>query len=66
MSRQTVDEVVTTGQIAEALGVSIFKTIYLIKTRSIQPLRKAGNARLFSPDVIETLKSEINHDEPME
>ncbi len=44
---------ITTGQIASRLNEPIHKIEYVLRTRGIEPIAVAGNARIFTEDDIE-------------
>jgi len=50
----------TLGQIAKELNVPVFKVQYLIKARGIKPIGRAGNIRVFGPEAVKQLRSEID------
>lgn len=53
----------TTTAIAEHFGVARHKIEYLVKSRRVEGLGRAGNARLFSGDDVERFGRELqqNH-----
>ncbi len=55
----TVKRSLTVGVIAEKLNLPLHRVEYLVKSRNIQPVERAGNLRVFSPDVLDILR-EIN------
>jgi DNA-binding transcriptional MerR regulator len=38
----------TTGEMARQIGVAVHRVEYVIKSRSIQPVERAGTLRIFS------------------
>ncbi len=50
----------TTGQVAQQANIPLWKAQYLIKTRGIKPIGRAGVMRMFSPDVVGVLRSELH------
>lgn len=52
-------EFLTVGELAEKLDCPIHKVQYLLTTRRIDPIRRVGGYRIFSPEVVERLKPEI-------
>ncbi len=51
-----LDDLLTTSQIADELDVSIHRVVYAIKTRGIEPIRRAGIVRLFGRDQVDDIK----------
>jgi hypothetical protein len=49
----------TIGVISKLLNCPIHKIEYLIRAREIQPMERAGNLRVFSSDVLDVLKKEL-------
>ncbi len=49
----------TVGLIANHLGVEQHQILYLIKTRGIQPIGRAGSARVFSDNSVKQLSREL-------
>lgn len=49
----------TVGEVAETLGVPIYRLQYLIRTRNIKPVQRAGILRLFTSDQLELIRAEI-------
>jgi len=59
-------QALTMGVMAERLGVPIHKAQYLVKSRNIKPIERAGNLRIFDEKAIEKLQRELkraNRDE---
>jgi hypothetical protein len=50
---------VTVGEIARQTGHDLHKIEYILRTREIEPLGKAGNARVYSADVVEWVADEL-------
>jgi len=50
----------TIGVIAKVLDCPIHKIEYLIRARDIKAVERAGNLRVFSPDVLDVLKKELD------
>jgi len=55
----TVKRALTTGVMAERLGVPLHKIEYLISSRRIQPVTRAGNLRVFDEGAVDRLRSEL-------
>ena len=55
----SVNVVPTIGAIANRLGEPVHRIEYIIKTRSIQPVGRAGNCRVFSEDDVAFIAAEI-------
>lgn len=49
----------TVGKLAEACGCAIHKVEYLLLSRGIKPVMRAGNYRVFAPEVVDVLKAEL-------
>ena len=47
---------VTTGTIQTGSGLPYWKVAYIWRTRDIKPEGRIGPSRVYSPDVIETVK----------
>ncbi|MCL5942583.1 MAG: hypothetical protein M1325_03550 [Actinobacteria bacterium] len=50
-----VDDLLTTGKIAEKLGVSQAKVSKVVKERGIEPDQKKGNCGYFGPDKVKVI-----------
>lgn len=48
----------TVGVIADKLGCPIHRVEYLIRSRGIQPVQRAGNFRVFSQEALSLLQKE--------
>ena len=53
-------ELPTVGSIARRFGVSTHKVEYVIETRGINPIGRAGNARVFSEASVRHIGSELH------
>ena len=53
------EKALTVGEIARRLGCPIHKIEYLIRSRNIQPIQRAGNLRVFSEKDFRRIGSEI-------
>lgn len=51
----------TVGRIAEELDISVFRTAYLIKSRQLKPISRAGRLRIFDANTVELLRQELNN-----
>ena len=49
----------TVGQLAQEADCPIWKAQYILRSRDIKPLARAGNMRLFAFGVVEVLRSEL-------
>jgi len=49
----------TLGELARRLGCEIHQAQYLVASRNIEPIQRAGNLRIFSEDVVQILKGEL-------
>ena len=61
---QDVPVALTIGEVARQLQVPLHRAEYLVRSRGIQPVARAGNARLFSESDVRQLRSELNQTEP--
>ena len=50
----------TVGEISRRLNCPTHKVKYLIDSRGIEPVERAGNLRVFGPEVLELLRSELS------
>ena len=55
------EKALTVGEIAKRLGYPIHKIEYMIRSRNIQPIQRAGNLRVFSEKDFCFIKSELKH-----
>ena len=49
----------TVGEISRRIGCPIHRVEYLLRSRNIKPVFRAGNARVFSETTLEFLQNEI-------
>jgi len=49
----------TVGQLAQQTKSPIWKIQYLLRSHDIREIGRAGNMRMFSPDVVEILRREL-------
>jgi DNA-binding transcriptional MerR regulator len=49
----------TVGVIARRLGVPIHRVEYLIRSRNLQPVSRAGNLRVFAESDVDRIASEL-------
>lgn len=54
-----MEKALTVGRMANLLGQPIHRIQYLISSRSIEPVLRAGNLRVFSPETLDVLKKEL-------
>jgi DNA-binding transcriptional MerR regulator len=52
--------VLTIGEIAKRLNYPIHRIEYVIRSRNIQPIQRAGNLRIFSPEDVEFIAHELH------
>ena len=52
-------KLLTVGEIAKRLDCPIHKILYLIETRQIKPIQRAGCLRIFNDEVLEILRAEL-------
>lgn len=55
----TAPNVPTVGEIARRLNEPIHRIEYVIRSRSIQPVSVAGNARVFAESDVQFIASEV-------
>ena len=53
-------QALTVGVLASECGCAIHQIEYLIRSRQIEPIQRAGNLRVFAPEVVDVLKSELD------
>ncbi len=58
MSTPTI-ELATVGAIAQRLNEPLHRIEYVIRSRRIEPVARAGNARIFSETQIQHIESEL-------
>ena len=49
----------TVGELARRAGVPVHRVTYVIETRGIEPLGRAGQARVFSQEAAEQVLQEL-------
>ena len=54
-----IKRALTVGEISRQLGSPIHRIEYLIRSRKIQPIERAGNLRVFSDKVLQILRNEL-------
>lgn len=59
MHDQTVQRVLTIGEIARRTKAGIYQVEYVIRSRQLAPVAWAGNARVFSESDAELIASEL-------
>lgn len=50
---------ISLGQIARELGVSLHRVEYIVKSRRLSPIGRAGNIRLFQPSDVQLISKEL-------
>ena len=55
-----MEKMLTTGQIAEELGIPLWKVQYLLNSRGIKPDQRIGHLRAFLPTIVDRLKAELD------
>ena len=55
----TETRALTIGVIAEQLGIPLHRVEYLIKSRDIRPVQRAGHLRVFDATALDALRKEI-------
>jgi hypothetical protein len=55
-----MEQLLTLGLMAEQLGCPAWKVDYLLRSRGIKPIQRAGHLRIFSSEVVETLRRELD------
>lgn len=59
MCFEVVQAVPTVGEIARRAGADIHRVEYVIRTRGIQPVSRAGNVRVFAESDVQRIVSEL-------
>ena len=54
-----MNALLTTGQIAEKLNRPLWKIQYLINSRNLESECRAGHLRMYSPEILPVLRSEL-------
>ena len=49
----------TVGEIARQLDVPLHRVEYIIRSRNLRPIGKAGNARVFSAETVRRISAEL-------
>lgn len=52
-------QALTVGVLARECGCEAHQIEYLIRSRQIEPIQRAGNLRVFAPEVVDMLKDEL-------
>ena len=52
------EPLVTVGVISEKTGISVFTVQYILNSRHIEPIQRAGRLRVFDEGVIEQVRNE--------
>jgi hypothetical protein len=61
MRTPAVPSLLTPGKIADELGVSLQRVLYVLSTRRhILPAARAGTLRLYSQDAVALIRHELN------
>jgi hypothetical protein len=55
----TTEPLPTVGVIADRIGEAVHRIEYVIRSRGIEPLGRAGNARVFSEQAVERIAAEL-------
>ncbi|MFH1265790.1 MAG: hypothetical protein ABIK89_08675 [Planctomycetota bacterium] len=55
----TLHPLPTVGTIAQRLGEPVHRVTYVIETRGIEPIGKAGHARVFTEAAVDRIASEL-------
>lgn len=50
----------TVGEIARLVDEPLHRIEYIIRARNIQPIHRAGNARVFSSTDLDRIRAELN------
>ena len=60
MPTGTIPQLITPGRIAEDLGVSLARVLYVLASRShIRPAARAGTLRLFDREAVAKVQKEL-------
>lgn len=57
--RVSSEHPLSVGDIASLAGVNTNRVVYVIRTRSITPLFRAGTVRVFGPDAVQRILQEL-------
>jgi hypothetical protein len=58
---EAVPNLITPGIIAQRLGVPLHRVVHVLRTRRhIRPSARAGTLRLYSADVVASVRHELN------
>ena len=55
-----VESLLTIGQLAQQLGQPTHRVTYIINSRGIEPVRRAGVIRLFDAGVLDRVQGEMD------
>ncbi len=55
----TNQNLLTVGDVAEQLGIPVYRIQYLLRTRNIKPIQRAGILRLFTNDQLDLIREEL-------
>ena len=56
---ETTKPLYSIGEIADFLGVEVYRIKYVIDSRQIPPTTRAGNYRLFNADALSRIRFEL-------
>ncbi len=59
--RSSVPAAPTVGEIARRLGEPVHRIEYVIRTRGLKPVSRAGHAGIYSEDNVQYIASELRH-----
>ena len=52
-------KLLTTGVIAERIGVPLHRVVYIIQSRGIKPIARAGPANVYDDAAMESVRDEV-------
>ena len=55
----SVEKLQTIGEIARQADQSVHRIAYIVKTRAIRPVSRAGKLRIFAPEAVRIIKNEL-------
>lgn len=57
--KETISQALTVGEIARQAGCPVHRIEYIIRSRGILPVQRAGNARVFALGDVEYITDEV-------
>lgn len=59
MHTESVENLMTVGQIIAATGMPFHRVHYILRTRGIRPVRRVAGIRVFAPEVVDQVKQAV-------